>query len=161
MVYQLLIALATGILGALFGLLAGASGPLVLARRANLEWLRNARAELCDRYYSVLLEAAEDVRSWKRVDGMPANTSYRELTDAAAALDLYCSPRLSRAAQSAARKYRHCVIWDFTDDETLDFTIERLGQLGEEFLEEVENVKHLIQAEFLRDVVQVKDTIKA
>ena len=159
--YQLLIALGTGILGTLFGLLAGASGPLVRARRANVEWLREARAQLCDRYYTLVSGAAEGVRTWDEFDCIPASESYRELADAAAALELYCSPGLSQAAQLAVRRYRHWMIWDFTDDEILDFTIERLSQLGEEFLQEVQNVKRLIQAELLLDAVRGPDTLIA
>lgn len=161
MVYQLLIALGTGILGALFGLLAGASGPVVLARRSNLEWLRGARAQVCDRFYALVVGAAENLQSGEQFDGMAASTSYRELSEAAAALDLYCSPRLSRAAQSVARTYRHCLTWDFSDDETFEFTLERLSRLNEEFLREVDQVKRLIQAELLRPVVQAADPIRA
>ena len=157
----MLIALGTGILGALFGLLAGASGPVVLARRSNLEWLRDSRARVCDRYYTLIVGAAENLQSGEQFDGMAASTSYRELTDAAAALDLYCSPRLSRAAQSAARAYRHCLTWDFSDEETFEFTLERLSKLNEEFLREGEHVKQLIHEELLMPVVQAVDPIRA
>lgn len=133
----------------------------MLARRSNLEWLRGARAQVCDRYYTLIVGAAENLQSSEQFGDMPTSTSYRELSDAAAALDLYCSPRLSRTAQAAARTYRHCLTWDFSDDQTFEFTVERLTKLNEDFLREVEQVKQLIQNELLMPVVQAADPIKA
>lgn len=159
---QVLLPLLAAIIGALLGMLAGASGPIVRARTAHLQWLRDARGELCDRYYSLLVQTAEGVRAWEEFGSIPASASYRELADATTALQLYCSKGLSEAVDRVAQKYKRWLIWDLASDATLELTLELLTQFSEDFLEEAEKVKYLIQAELAIDVAPTpRNTVEA
>lgn len=154
---QLLLPLATAILGALFGLLAGTTGPLVRSRRAHMDWLRNMRGRLCDTFYQELLQACDDVRAWQDFGYIPDKASARQLAEAAGVLELYCSEEVSDAARSVVQKYSRWLIWDPANEDTLAVTVEQLMRRSQEFLEEAEEVKHSIHAELANDVTMTAD----
>jgi hypothetical protein len=114
--------LVSTIVGAVLALLGGVLSPLVGARRAHEQWLRDKRAELCERYFSILKEAEFTVKRLESLqeryarfpepsrqveDLLDEHTSAADevavrLRDAASALAIYASPELSKQAATTS-----------------------------------------------------------
>lgn len=119
---SLWVPLGTAVVAAAAALAGSALGPMVGARRAHKQWLRDKRAELLEDFHAALVEADEDVSTrsmaffWRgdndpvderELRGMDATSSQilDRLRDASARATLYTSLDLSNNMETVVADY--------------------------------------------------------